>query len=102
VGRHEAEALVEAVGVRALLVRRELDQAAAPPLRLVDRPAQHDLAEAGAPPSPVDPDALHQRPPAPEAGEAGDERQLEDARRRAIYLGHDQQLVRVALDRLPG
>jgi hypothetical protein len=90
------------MGVRTLLVRRELDQAAAPPLRFVDRPGDHDRAEPGAAPGSVDPNPFDLRSPAPEAGQARDQGQLEHPGRRAVHLGYDQELVRVRLDRLPG
>jgi hypothetical protein len=102
VGGDEPETLVEAVSVRAALVGGQLDKLAAASASLVDGPGQHRLSEPHASARAVDSDAFDLRPPHPETGQPGDERQLECPDDGALDLGHDLKLVRVGVDRGEG
>jgi hypothetical protein len=98
---HEAEALVEAVGVSAAFVGGELDEHAPPVSRHHDRPLDHPRADAAVAGSLVHPDGLDLRPPRPAPRQAGDEAQLHraDDPAAAVY-GDDEQVPRIGRDRV--
>jgi hypothetical protein len=82
-------------------VRGQLDQHAAAPPGLADRPAEHGLAEPAAVIL-VHPDRLDLGPERTPAGQAGQEGQLHGGDHAALRLRHDQDVRRIAVDRGKG
>src|SRR5690606_7497757 len=98
----EAEGGVEAVGVGALLVAGELDQAAAALAAPAHRPLHHPPAE----PLPAEggghPHGLDLQPLRATAGQARNEGELHRAHHLATGLHDDQLVARIGVDRLEG
>src|SRR5690349_20532468 len=102
VRRPEAERGIEAVRIGAALVRGQLDKAAAAPPAFLDCPFEHRPAGAGAALGPGDPHTLDLAAPHAAPCEAGAEAQLQATNHLSPALGHNEQLVGVALDRGEG
>src|SRR5712664_2035968 len=95
---HEAQALVEAPGVRPRLVDGELHQVAAALACPRDGPLEERASEAARALARVDPHALDLGAPAALVGERGHEGELEDPDHRRVAAGDHQLVVGVAVD----
>lgn len=98
VARGEAEGLVEAVGVLALLVGGELDEAAALFAAEDYRPIHHLATDTFATQIAADANGFDLAAPLALAGESGDEGELETARDFATSFGDGENLVWVGSD----
>src|SRR3979409_1287342 len=103
-GRLKAKGLVKPVRGRAALVRGQLDQPAAAPAALLDRPFEQRPADgaaavAGGAFAGGDAHALDLAAPHAAPGEPGNEAELQNADDLPATFGDDEKLVRIALDR---
>ena len=96
----ESEPGVEAMRAGALPVARQLHEAAVALARDLDRAFHQPLADAAPAQRAVDAHGLDVRAPGAAAAEAGDERQLQHADHAPVEFRDQQQLVRVAIDRV--
>src|SRR5688572_17284209 len=98
----EAQPLIKPMGIQAVLVRGELDDAAAARAGLINGPAHHFPAQAALAIAWRDVHSLDQAAPHPAAIEAGNEAQLQRSHGLALEFRDDQTIPAGACDGIEG